>query len=181
MVAASSRTAPPAGASDGAADAAVAANNNPAPTPIAASHPPTARRDLRPAARTTPRSPCATVPIMAELHTALAWIAVVGAVAVVAAALPTAAGRTASYRLLDLAILGLILSTAVAALTGLLLLLLGHRPSEGLHFLYAAVALAAIPIARYGMRDRSVIRMARFVALAGVIVLVSIARLFMTG
>ena len=118
---------------------------------------------------------------MAELHTALAWIVVVGAVAVVAAALPTAAGWTASYRLLDLAILGLIVSTVAAALAGLVLLLIGHRPSEALHFLYAAVALAAMPVARYAMRDRSVIRMARFVALAGVIVLVSIVRLFMTG
>jgi len=118
---------------------------------------------------------------MAELHAALAWIAVAGAVAVVVAALPAAAGRTASYRLLDLAILGLIGSTVAAALAGLVLLLLGHRPSEALHFLYAVVALAAMPIARYAMRDRSVSRMARFVALAGVIVVVALVRLFMTG
>jgi hypothetical protein len=118
---------------------------------------------------------------MAELHAALAWVAVAGAVAVVAAALPAAAGRTASYRLLDLAILGLVGSTAAAALAGLLLMLLGHRPSEALHFLYAAVALAAMPIARYAMRDGRVTQMARFVALAGVMALVSIVRLFMTG
>ena len=118
---------------------------------------------------------------MAELHVALAWIAVAGAVAVVAAALPTAAGRSASYRLGDLAILVLVGSTAAAALGGLVLLLLGHRPSEALHFLYGAVALAAMPMARYAMRDRSVSQMARFVALAGVVVLVSIVRLFMTG
>jgi hypothetical protein len=75
----------------------------------------------------------------------------------------------------------LIGSTAVAALAGLVLLALGHRPSEALHFLYAAVALAAVPIARYATRDRGVIQMARFVALAGLVVLVSIVRLFMTG
>ena len=118
---------------------------------------------------------------MAELHVALAWIAVAGAVAVVAAALPAAAGRTASYRLLDLVILGLIGSTVAASLAGLVLLLLGHRPSEALHFIYAAVALAAMPIARYALRDRSVSSMARFVALAGLIVLASVVRLFMTG
>jgi hypothetical protein len=118
---------------------------------------------------------------MAELHAALAWIAVVGAVAVVAAALPTAAGRTASYRLLDLAILGLVGSTSAALLAGLVLLLLGHRPSEALHFLYAAVALAALPIARYAMRNQSASQMARVAALGGVIVLVSVLRLFMTG
>jgi hypothetical protein len=161
----------------------VAANSSPPLTAIAASQPPTARReDLTPGrTMTTPRSSCATVPFMAELHAALAWVAVAGAVAVVAAALPAAAGRTASYRLLDLAILGLVGSTAAAALAGLLLMLLGHRPSEALHFLYAAVALAAMPIARYAMRDGRVTQMARFVALAGVMALVSIVRLFMTG
>jgi hypothetical protein len=118
---------------------------------------------------------------MAELHAALAWVAVVGAVAVVAAALPTAAGRTESYRLLDLAILVQIGSTAAAALVGLLLLVGGRGPSEALHFVYAAVALAIVPVVRYTARERTAVRMARLVALAGLVAAVSIVRLFMTG
>jgi hypothetical protein len=36
----------------------------------------------------------------------------------------------------------------VAAASGVLLLLAGFRPGEGLHLLYAAIALAVIPLAR---------------------------------
>jgi hypothetical protein len=117
---------------------------------------------------------------MAELHTALAWVAVAGAVAVVLAALPAAAGRTESYRLLDLAILVQIGTVAAAVMAGLLLLPRGG-PADGLHFLYAVVALAGVPAVRYAARDRNVKSMARLVALAGLVVVVSIARSFMTG
>lgn len=69
----------------------------------------------------------------------------------------------------------------VAAASGLVLLATGAQPAEGLHLLYAIVAIALIPLARSfsgranGQAPRALL-LAAFVVLAGVMY-----RLFATG
>lgn len=69
----------------------------------------------------------------------------------------------------------------VGAASGLVLLATGARPAEGLHLLYALVAIALIPLARsfFGRangRAAAVLLLAAFVVLGGVMY-----RLFTTG
>ena len=71
-------------------------------------------------------------------------------------------------------------AVVIAAVAGGLLFLTGSRPSDGLHFLYAALAAAVVPIARGyllggGRRDRIVMVVA-FGLLAAFVY-----RLFATG
>ncbi len=69
----------------------------------------------------------------------------------------------------------------VGAASGLLLLLSGARPTEGLHLLYAVIAIALIPLARSFLgrangRGAASLLLAAFVALGAVVF-----RLFTTG
>ena len=69
----------------------------------------------------------------------------------------------------------------VEAASGLLLLVSGARPAEGLHLLYAAIAIALIPLARSflgraGGRGASALLLVAFVVLGAVVY-----RLFTTG
>src|SRR4051812_2618725 len=84
--------------------------------------------------------------------TAHGWLA--AAVAVLAVALGAIvlldlttgrSGRRAQDRL----ILGALAVVGVAILTGLVLLVTGHVPTDPLHVLYAVAALVALPIARF--------------------------------
>jgi hypothetical protein len=117
---------------------------------------------------------------MAPIHVALAWAAVAAGVGLLGVALATAAGRTASYRELDAAILAQLATTAVASIVGLLLPVTGSAIRDPLHILYAVVALTAAPLGRYlGRGDAR--RIGRFAVVAGLVVLGSTVRLFMTG
>jgi hypothetical protein len=117
---------------------------------------------------------------MAPLHVALAWAAVAAGLALLVVALATAAGRTASYRQLDAAILAQLGTTGAAALVGLILPLAAYTLRDPLHLVYAAIALAAAPIGRYlGRGDTR--RIGRYAVVAGLVVLGSTLRLFMTG
>ena len=69
----------------------------------------------------------------------------------------------------------------VGSAGGLILLATGARPTDGLHLLYAAIALALIPLARSFTgrargRGAAALLLAAFVALGGVLY-----RLFTTG
>ena len=69
----------------------------------------------------------------------------------------------------------------IAAVSGGLLLLTGARPSEGLHLLYALVALAVIPLAR-SFLGRKTARAAAALLLVAFVVLGAVTyRLFITG
>jgi ABC-type proline/glycine betaine transport system permease subunit len=117
---------------------------------------------------------------MVPLHVALAWVAVAAGVVLLGVAVATAAGRTASYRELDAAILAQLATTGAAAIVGLVLPIAGSAVRDPLHIVYAVVALVVAPIARYlGRGDAR--RIGRFAVLAGLVVLGSTLRLFMTG
>lgn len=117
---------------------------------------------------------------MAPIHVVLAWAAVAAGVALLVVAVATAAGRTASYRALDAAILAQIATTGAAAIAGLVLPLAGSTIRDPLHLVYAAVALLAAPIGRYAGRGDAR-RIGRYAVVAGLVVLGSTLRLFMTG
>ena len=69
----------------------------------------------------------------------------------------------------------------VGGASGLLLLLAGYRPAEGLHLLYAAVALGVIPLARSSL-GRASNRGAAALLLVAFVVLGAVTyRLFTTG
>jgi hypothetical protein len=117
---------------------------------------------------------------MAPIHVALAWAAVAAGVVLLGVAIVTAAGRTASYRELDAAILAQLATTGAAAIVGLVLPIAGLVIRDPLHLVYGVVALAAAPIGRYlGRGDAR--RIGRFAIVAGLVVLGSTLRLFMTG
>ena len=69
----------------------------------------------------------------------------------------------------------------VTAVSGLTLLMAGLRPTEGLHLLYALIAVAIIPLARSFLgRTRGRARLA-FIAVAFAVLGAVIYRLFTTG
>ncbi|MFV2062781.1 MAG: hypothetical protein ACC726_04615 [Chloroflexota bacterium] len=82
------------------------------------------------------------------LHNVLAYAAVlavlVGIVWAAFLAISHKAGGPAFVRFQAISTVAFI----VAAASGAVLLLLGRSPAEGLHFLYAAVAIGTIPLAR---------------------------------
>ena len=117
---------------------------------------------------------------MVTIHVALAWAAVAAGLALLVVALLTAAGRTASYRELDAAILAQLATIGATAIVGLVLPVTGSTVRDPLHLVYAVVALAAAPLGRYmGRGDAR--RIGRFAVVAGLVVLGSTLRLFMTG
>jgi hypothetical protein len=74
----------------------------------------------------------------------------------------------------------LIAAASGAVVLGLLLLATGSRPKEGLHFLYAALALGVVPVtARLAAREPR--RGGLYHALAGLLLLGVLYRLTTTG
>jgi len=69
----------------------------------------------------------------------------------------------------------------IAAAGGLGLLLGGSGPRESLHFVYALLAAAALPVADSLARNAKPRRRAIVTAVAALVALVLIARLFQTG
>jgi hypothetical protein len=121
------------------------------------------------------------VPSVDQLHALLAWLAVVGALALAGAAILTATRHDGSYALLDRGILVQVGTFAIAALAGLVVPLTGTLPRDPLHFLYAIVGLLVAPVVRYATRAGDARRMGRWHVIAAAVVLGTVLRLFMTG
>jgi hypothetical protein len=114
------------------------------------------------------------------IHMALAYVATATVVVGIGGSL--ASMRVASVRMawfgrFQLLVVALLATTAIAGLTEFAS---GAEPREGLHFLYAAIAIGVIPLARSFVpaadRRANVAAAAAFVVLAFVIY-----RLFATG
>jgi uncharacterized membrane protein len=121
------------------------------------------------------------VPSVDQLHALLAWLAVVGALALLGAAILTASRQDESYRLLDRAILVQLGTLALAALSGLAFPLSGTLPRDPLHVLYATVGLLVAPGVRYATRGADARRMGRWQVVGAVVLVGVVLRLFMTG
>ncbi len=115
------------------------------------------------------------------IHRLLAYSSAAAATAGIAwAAVLVATGRAGGTRFeqAQAAVVSIFIVTAVS---GALLLLAGSRPAEGLHLLYALVALAIIPLARSYLGRRSN-RGAAVLLLVALVVLGAVTyRLFTTG
>jgi len=75
----------------------------------------------------------------------------------------------------------LLIALVVSSAGGLGVLVGGGQPHQQLHYLYAAIALAVIPIASFGTRGRTPRLRAGVSAVAAIVALIVIARLFQTG
>lgn len=117
---------------------------------------------------------------MTTIHLGLA-VALAATVALtLLAVLP---GLAAAYRvrLVDRLLLADLAAALAAAVIGVLLLVTGSRPADPLHFLYAAVALGALPTARYLARTGTERRRAAIMAIGCLVMAGVVVRLFMTG
>jgi hypothetical protein len=77
--------------------------------------------------------------------------------------------------LLDLAV------GALAALSGLALVIVGDRPGDTLHFVYGVAVLAVVPATRYMARAGRWRPRAAWISVGAVVGLLVVARLAMTG
>lgn len=118
---------------------------------------------------------------MDQIHRLLAYVAVVIVAAGIGWSLLLAlAGRAGgpTFERFQAAVFSVFI---VGAASGLVLLATGARPAEGLHLLYAVVAISLIPLARSfigraSARAAGALLVAAFVVLGGIVY-----RLFTTG
>lgn len=118
---------------------------------------------------------------METIHHVIAF----GAVAIVAIGIGwsfvlAVTKRTAgsSFERFQAAVVSLLI---VAAASGVLLLISGARPAEGLHLLYAAIAIAIIPLARSFFGRASAGRAAALMLVVFAVLGGVVYRLFTTG
>lgn len=118
---------------------------------------------------------------MDAIHRLLAYATAAAAIGGIAWSLilvPRSRRSGAGFERYQAAVVSLII---VGAASGALILTAGARPADGLHLLYAALALAIIPLTR-SFLDRTGERRAALLLLAAFVVLGAIIyRLFTTG
>jgi hypothetical protein len=118
--------------------------------------------------------------VIAPIHLGAAVAAAGLSAGVLVAVLIGAAGRPMPRRLVDRLILLVEAGVAIAIATGLFQLASGERPDDLLHFLYAVVALGALPAARAWRGIASGPRVLP-VSLAALVVIALMVRLAQTG
>jgi hypothetical protein len=84
-----------------------------------------------------------------DVHRALAIVVAFGGVVVAIVAIGWSRFGRPGRLAVDRALLGAIVIVIVAIGSGLVLLAAGSRPADGLHLLYAAVALLVLPAVRF--------------------------------
>jgi hypothetical protein len=117
--------------------------------------------------------------MVATIHLVTALLVAASAVAVVAVAVVGRVARRDVRFALDRAILAGLLLTAIGIALGLVILATGGRPADPLHLLYAVVALAILPVARFW--DRLAGHRLLSVGIGGLILAGLVVRLFQTG
>ena len=115
------------------------------------------------------------------LHLAVAAAAVAATLGLAAVSLLVVTTQRWNRRLVDRLVLGVLAALVLAAATGAAALVTAGPPSDALHYLYAALALAALPVARYLGRSGSVRRRAGLLGAGTVLLLGFLFRLFTTG
>jgi hypothetical protein len=121
------------------------------------------------------------VPPMAAFHAFLGWLTVAATIAVMVAALPGAIGLASGRRWIDRAILSQLAAAAASGVAGVAVAVSGRGPREALHFVYAAIVIAALPGARYAVHAKTARPFAAWIAVAALVVMGALLRSFMTG
>jgi hypothetical protein len=119
--------------------------------------------------------------VIADLHLLLAAVTAAGAIAVVAFALLGRRMDGTSRLWIDRAILAAIAGVVLAIVSGLVVFATGGTPEDPLHFLSAAAALVALPIARAWATGAHAGRRWLVMAAAGAVLAALVLRLYMTG
>jgi hypothetical protein len=118
---------------------------------------------------------------MDGIHAGLAIVAAVAAGLLLVASVSAALGRSDGRLWLDRTILLQVGTASAAVASGLVLLVEGHRPADGLHFLYAALA-AALPLGlRLAAGRRPTRRVGWWLVLGSLVLGGVLVRAFMTG
>ena len=117
---------------------------------------------------------------MQEVHRALAVAVLVMTAAFTLAAI-VAASRAGSRSWLEWSRRGLMGVILVQVLTGIVLYGTDHRPTESLHLVYGAAALAAIPFGSYFAAEAPPRPRAVVLGAAGILTLGILFRAFVTG
>jgi hypothetical protein len=115
------------------------------------------------------------------VHSALAFVAAAGVVALLAAAAATSTGALASRTWLDRAILVQAVAALGAAIAGLAAALAGRPPSDALHLVYGAVLVVVGLGARYLARDTGTRRLGGVMTVVALVLAGVVVRSFMTG
>jgi hypothetical protein len=118
---------------------------------------------------------------LALLH---AWAATAGAVAAGLLVLLGAldgAGAIRARPWLDRLALALLAAMVVSALLGPGIVIGVRPPSDATHYLFAAIALATVPVLRFAAVRRGSARAGWWVAGGGAVTLVALVRLWATG
>lgn len=117
--------------------------------------------------------------MLADAHRLVALLVAAGGVLVViAVALGAATGRPLRFAR-DRAILTALALVVTGSVLGLAILVTSQGPGDPLHFLYAALAILILPVARFwGPLAR---RRSLAVGLGGVVLALLVVRLFQTG
>jgi hypothetical protein len=118
---------------------------------------------------------------VATIHLALAATAAAALALTLAIGLLTLARDRSPQPWLDRIILVDLAVGALAALSGLALVLAGDRPKDVLHLIYGVVVLAVVPSTRYMARAGRWRRRAGWISLGALIGLALVGRLAMTG
>ncbi len=118
---------------------------------------------------------------MDAIHRLLAWAAIVGVVAGIGWSAYLAVTRRdggSGFERFQASAVALLI---VAGVSGLLMLATGARPTDGLHLLYAAIAVALIPLARSFLGGAGGRRAGALLLVAFVVLGALVYRLFATG
>jgi heme A synthase len=117
---------------------------------------------------------------VASLHESGALVAL-GAGALFAAVAAAAAWRDTRHELVRRLALGLVAVFGVVAALGLVILASGESPADGLHLLYGAVLVGAVPFGLTFASEAPPRARSGVLAVAGLAALLIIWRLFSTG
>jgi len=115
------------------------------------------------------------------IHLALTATTAVALALTLAVGLLTLARDRSPQPWLDRIILADLAVGALAALTGLALVLTGDRPRDTLHLIYGVIVLAVVPSTRYMARAGRWRRRAGWISVGALVGLVLVSRLAMTG
>ena len=119
--------------------------------------------------------------LFAQLHAWVATAAAVVALLIVLLGALDGLGAIAARRWLDRLMVALLVALGATVILGPGIVIGVRPPSDPMHYLYALVAVAAVPSARYAAGRRGATRAGWWFAVGGLVTLAALVRLWGTG